>query len=189
MKRRLKIISVVTLSSILIAVSGAALCDNEEESFFRSWFSGKKSAVAEVDNKFYLEECGSCHFAYQPGLLPTESWKKIMSSLDDHFGENAELPEEDANRIMDYLLEDAADRSNSRISAKFLRSLRGEAPLRISEIPYFVKEHDELSRKMVQDNSGVKSFSRCDACHTDAAKGVFDEHAVKIPGFGRWEDD
>ncbi len=142
-----------------------------------------------MDNEFYLGECGSCHFAYQPGLLPAASWKKIMSSLDDHFGENAEFPEDDANRIKSYLLEGAADYSVSRISAKFMRSLRGEAPLRISEIPYFVKEHDELPRKMVRDNSEVKSFSRCDACHTDAGKGFFDEHAVKIPGFGRWEEE
>ena len=188
MKRGLKTFLIVSLSSALLSVSSVVLSDDEKRGFL-NWFGSKKSAVMEVDNKFYLEECGSCHFAYQPGLLPAESWQKIMSNLDDHFGENAELPEEDYNRIRSYLLESSAEHSNSRISAKFIRSLRGQAPLRISEIPYFVKEHDELSRKMVQDNPEVKSFSRCDACHTDASKGIFDEHAVKIPGFGRWEDD
>jgi len=40
----------------------------------------------------------------------------------------------------------------------------------------------------VKDNPEVGSFSRCDACHTGAAKGSYDEHGVRIPGFGRWED-
>lgn len=190
MKRKLKILSILTLSAALLGISSTVFSDDDDKPLFSGWFSGNQSGVTPVDNTFYLNECGSCHFAYQPGLLPIASWEKLMSGLDDHFGENAELPEEDANRIRNYLLDGAAGRTNRKISVKFMRSLHdGQIPLRISEIPYFVKEHDELSRKMVQDNPEVKSFSRCDACHTDAAKGIFDEHAVRIPGFGRWEDD
>ena len=30
----------------------------------------------------YIQECGACHTAYIPGLLPQRSWKKIMGDLD-----------------------------------------------------------------------------------------------------------
>jgi hypothetical protein len=33
----------------------------------------KERGVAPVSDKFYEKECASCHFAYQPGLLPSKS--------------------------------------------------------------------------------------------------------------------
>ena len=33
-----------------------------------------------------------------------------------------------------------------------------------------------------------KSFSRCGACHRRAEQGVFNEHEVRIPGYGRFND-
>ena len=39
----------------------------------------------------YTDACGSCHLVYQPGLLPARSWDRIMATLSDHFGDNAEL--------------------------------------------------------------------------------------------------
>ena len=36
-----------------------------------------------------LQECGECHMAFQPALLPAESWRRIMTGLSDHFGEDA----------------------------------------------------------------------------------------------------
>ena len=38
-------------------------------------------------NQAYRETCGECHFAYQPELLPSASWLKILDQLDDHFGD------------------------------------------------------------------------------------------------------
>jgi hypothetical protein len=61
-------------------------------------------------------------------------------------------------------------------------------PLRITETGSFMKEHDEIPKKMVTGNPEVKSFSNCQACHRDADKGLFDEHTVSIPGYGVWED-
>ncbi|MEQ1807816.1 MAG: cytochrome C, partial [Burkholderiaceae bacterium] len=29
----------------------------------------------------YTEECGSCHSAYPPGLLPVASWQLLMDNL------------------------------------------------------------------------------------------------------------
>ena len=45
-----------------------------------------KTDVAPVNNQLYIKECGSCHFPYQPGLLPANAWNKMMANLDKHFG-------------------------------------------------------------------------------------------------------
>lgn len=59
----------------------------------------------------------------------------------------------------------------------------------ITKTLYFVRKHDEISyQKMVKNNKKVGSFSNCTACHSKAEKGSFNEHEVKIPGYGQWED-
>jgi hypothetical protein len=47
--------------------------------------------VPPVTHAATLKECGECHMAYQPGLLPAASWNRIMDGLADHFGENASV--------------------------------------------------------------------------------------------------
>lgn len=136
----------------------------------------------------YREECGSCHLAYPPGLLPSTSWNAIMNALDDHFGDNAELPSDLNAQITAFLDAHASDRGDRMKNARLLRDTKGDTPLRITDLPYFQAEHDEIPRRMVEDNPGVQSFSRCDACHQGAAKGRFDDDAIVIPGFSRWDD-
>jgi Dihaem cytochrome c len=136
----------------------------------------------------YQQECGSCHFAYQPGLLPAASWWKIMDGLADHFGENAELDADTGKQLRDYLTANAADRVNSGRSPGIVNSLRGSAPLRITDTPYFRRQHHEIPIRMVKNNPQVGSFSRCDVCHVGANEGSYDEDSVRIPGMERWED-
>ncbi|MCU7937089.1 MAG: diheme cytochrome c [Candidatus Thiodiazotropha sp. (ex Dulcina madagascariensis)] len=191
MKHKSSIASGLALSAALLGLSGAAFGDDDERGFFnRMWGGSKAPGVAPVKDPFYLEECGGCHFPYQPGLLPARSWTRLMADLEHHFGENAELPAEDADRLTDFLLKNAADQANYKRSKKIMRSLRpGDTPLAVSKTPYFIKKHDELSRRMVQDNPQVGSISRCEVCHTKAETGSFSEAEILIPGFGAWEDD
>lgn len=197
MKRKLLATCTLLLSAALLGMSGIALSDDDGDEGGRGgmtsrWFGAGnvQPGVAPVKNPQYLEECGACHFPYQPGLLPARSWTKLMATLDNHFGENAELPADTAKAIESYLLAYAADQSNHKRSRRIAQSIpASEAPLRISKTPYFLKEHRELKRKVVQDNPKVRSFSNCDACHTTAAKGYYGENGIRIPGFGRWEDD
>lgn len=144
--------------------------------------------VAPVQSASYQEECGACHFAYQPGLLPAASWDRIMDGLADHFGENAELDQESTDQLRAYLIANAADRVDTGRSPGIANSLHGSAPLRFTETVYFRRQHHELPARVVQGNPGVGSFSRCDACHSGASGGSYDEHGVRIPGFGRWDD-
>ena len=58
-------------------------------------------------NPVYIEECGACHLAYPPGLMPSKSWQKMMGGLSDHFGENAELDEETEQLIVRYLQQES----------------------------------------------------------------------------------
>jgi hypothetical protein len=151
-------------------------------------FYGRTSDVPVITNAVYKTECSACHFAYQPGLLPERSWVKIMATLDDHFGENAELDAATQSEITDYLRGHAADRLPNRFSRSILRSIGQETPLRITETGYFRHKHREVPARMVTGNDKVRSFSNCLACHSMGDKGVFDEESVRIPGFGYWED-
>lgn len=149
----------------------------------------KSTGVANVNNATYKEECGSCHMAYPAGLLPSASWQKMMLNLENHFGDNAEI-DTDANKIIsEYLLANGADRSEYRRSRKIMNTLGlNSVPERITEIPYIKHEHDEIPTKMVVDNKEVRSFSHCNACHSKAEQGQFDEDNVRIPNYGRWDD-
>ena len=42
-----------------------------------------------IKDAVVLKECGACHMAFQPQMLPKRSWGKIMSELPNHFGEDA----------------------------------------------------------------------------------------------------
>jgi len=136
----------------------------------------------------YRDECGACHTAYPPGLLPTSSWQAIMQGLDDHFGENAELLPDTAAHITAYLDEHASDRGDPMRNDRLLRGVQGRPPLRITELPFFKDKHEEVPARMVEGNPEVQTFSRCEACHRGAEKGRFDEDNVAIPGSGRWDD-
>jgi len=137
----------------------------------------------------YKEECSSCHLVYPPELLPARSWKKMMLGLDNHFGDNAELDTESGKVITGYLMTNSADNAKYRVSHKFNRSIKqNNSPLRITDVPYFKHEHDEIPNRLVAGNSKVMSFSQCQACHKNAEDGSFDEHDVSIPGFGQWDD-
>jgi len=181
-------ICLLSMTMVATGLSGISLADDDDEGWYmRPWGINARPGVAPVNNRLYQNECGSCHMAYQPGLLPAHSWERLMTGLEDHFGENAELPRGERDAILGYLLNNAAGRSNYRVSNKLVRNLRG-TPLRISELPYFVHEHREIPARLVRGNPKVGSFSNCDACHTGANRGSYNEHQVNIPGYGRYDD-
>lgn len=192
MKKSLKI----TLTAIpLMVVAGLAVeafADGDWSERGQSSWLGRyfqRVDLAPADNPEYVAECGSCHMAYSPGMLPAASWRRVMAGLDDHFGDNAELLDQDiASRIASYLDRNAADRIRKGRSPGIARSLAGEAPLRFTETRYFRAKHHEIPPRLVASNPAIGSFSRCEVCHGGAEKGNYDEHAVRMPGVGYWED-
>jgi cytochrome c5 len=171
----------LTMAVALSTYAMPLLADNDDNK--------KAPGVAPVNNSLYAKECSACHFAYQPGLMPARSWQKMMANLEDHFGENAELEAEEQKALTNYLVNNAAESSRYKRSVKIMRSLsKDKTPLRITEIPYMVRKHNELSPKMVMGNSEVKSLSYCEKCHTRADTGSYSERDIIVPGFGSWEE-
>lgn len=149
----------------------------------------RKYGIEPITDPLYEESCGECHFAYQPGWLPKASWKKLLepSALEDHFGENAELEEEDRVKVLKFLTENAADDSSYRLSKKIMHSLKkGQTPIKMSKTRYLHRKHDEIPPRYITGNKKVRLLSNCDRCHTGAKKGIFEEDTVVIPGFGPW---
>ncbi len=117
------------------------------------------SRVSPVTDPATAKECGECHMAFQPGLLPAGSWHSIMGNLSDHFGENASLPAATATAIESYLTANAG---------------RGDpAVLRITEQRWWRHEHDFSDRAWKR--SGAASKIDCVACHRDAAAGFYED--------------
>lgn len=186
MKSNLKLIAL--LFGLLTLSSGAIAAQSLLEAIVTPF---RQKEIVPVDNKTYKEECGSCHFAYQPGLLPTKSWEKLLTveALSQHFGDNAELDADTLAVVHDYAIANAADKSYHKRSRKIaIATEKVEAPLRITEVRYIKRKHHEIPEKMIKGNKDVKSASYCDACHTQASKGVFDADTVKIPNYPDWKD-
>ncbi len=133
-----------------------------------------------VTNQTYSETCGACHFAYQPELLPSDSWTRILSNLNDHFGEEVDIDSESKSTIGKYLVDNAADRSSSKRAVKIVKSLGGQTSSRISEVPYIRRKHHELSTDVVNRET-IGSLSNCTACHRSAEQGIYEDDDVVIP--------
>ena len=134
----------------------------------------------------YRTLCSECHMAYQPQLLPARSWEKIMGNLEDHFGVDATVEERERRLLTEYLKERSGDRRGAGELGEFAQSVPpNETPLRISETPYFKKEHREIPKRLVKQRE-VKSFANCTACHPRAQRGEYEP--ISIPNYGPWED-
>ncbi len=181
---------VFAISITLALVFGWQVAQGDDDDDWRIGQSWKRTAdVAPINNPDYVEECGDCHMAFSPGLLPARSWKKLMGGLEDHFGDNAELDPDTQTVLTQYLLDNSADSSDYRRSRKVMRSLASnQTPLRITKVPYIQHEHDEIPARMITDNIDVGSLSNCMACHQQADKGSFSERDIAIPGYGSWDD-
>jgi hypothetical protein len=180
---------VAALLAVVLSVSSAYAVAEED---FMDWlltFQRQKN-IKPVTDKVYLEECGACHFAYPPGLLPARSWEALLNgqALRKHFGVNAELDDDTLKAIHDYAVDNAADKSWYKRSRKIaVATEEGPTPLRITELRYISRKHQVIPEKMIKGNKGVKSLSFCDKCHTQATKGIFDADTVNIPNYPNWD--
>jgi len=145
--------------------STAALADSDKH----DGENRGKAALPSQSNGKWKQECGSCHLAFAPGLLPPESWRRLMGGLDKHFGTDASLTPQENREITDFLLKNAATRWRAP-----------GAPLRITETAWFQRKHHELA-PAVWKRAAIKSPANCAACHSGADKGDFEEGRVRIP--------
>lgn len=133
--------------------------------------------VFTATDPLWKSECGACHIAYPPALLPAESWRALMAGLDDHFGTDASL-DADATGSITAFLERNAGRGA-------VRGCGGNAtnpapPLRITETRWFIDEHDDVPSRLWNDPN-VQRGVNCEACHRQAADGDFSDRTRELP--------
>lgn len=119
----------------------------------------------------YKQECGACHMAYPPGMLPAASWGRIMRGLEHHYGIDAALEPAQVQQVSAWLQELAGTHKRVR---------EQPAQDRITQSAWFVRKHREVSAA-VWKRASIKSAAQCSACHSQAEQGDFDEDAVRIP--------
>lgn len=123
--------------------------------------------------QMWRTECGSCHMAYPPGLLPSEAWRQHMDSLSNHFGRNASLDPSKEQEIRNFLL--LVSSNNHKPVTKTLNP--GELP-RITTTPWFQHKHRKVRMEQFADWS-VGAPGNCVACHRGIENGTY--RKVKIP--------
>ncbi|MBL0143783.1 MAG: diheme cytochrome c [Betaproteobacteria bacterium] len=126
-----------------------------------------------VDNATYRQECGSCHVPYPPALLAAPSWSAVMGGLDRHFGTDASLEPAARTQVLAFLEKNAGGRDTSA---------NGKPLLRISESPWFTREHRKEIAAGTAKRADVKSIANCGACHAGAEQGDYSKRGLQVPG-------
>lgn len=128
------------------------------------------------------EECGGCHQAFHPSLLPARSWKSLLAQQDRHFGDDLGLDAASIAQILAFAEANAAEQGETEAAWKINRSVPVNAtPQRITETLYWVKKHREIAAADWTQPL-VKSKANCPACHLDAEAGTYEDAAMRVPG-------
>jgi len=140
-------------------------------------FVGPKLA----DNAQWREECGSCHLAFHPSLLPNRSWVRIMTEQQTHFGVDLGFDAPTSATLQAFMTANSSDLALTEPAFKIGHSLKPDAvPLRITETPYWIRKHREITDAQWKQPL-VKSKANCGACHLDAEAGTFEDGAMRLP--------
>lgn len=127
-----------------------------------------------VDNPTYVQECTSCHVACACAATARAgpggpSW----AAFDRHFGTDASVEPAQRAQILAFLTANAGGRDTSA---------NGKPLLRISETPWFLKEHrKEIAAGSVRRDD-VKSIANCGACHRQAEQFDYAKASLQVPG-------
>lgn len=127
----------------------------------------------------FTAECGSCHLPFPPALLTAPDWKRVMSKLDRHYGDNAALDERTRREIEDFLVRHAA--TGSRMAGA------GDLP-RLTQTAWFRREHRKVPDPLWRDTR-VKSAANCAVCHGRAEQGSFRGRELALPELRKRERD
>lgn len=164
MRQRLQFrgrLALVRLSCVLLAACATAAFASDRH----------RAEAAQPLTPQYRQECGACHIAYPPGLLPAPSWQRLLGNLPRHFGTDASLETAVAGELSAWL---------AAVAGTYKR-LREQPPQeRITRSGWFLSKHDEVPAS-VWRRPAVRSPANCSACHARAEQGDFNEHDIRIP--------
>ena len=125
----------------------------------------------------WQNECGGCHLAFHPSLLPRRSWAKMLAEQQTHFGEDLGLGDATLRHLEAYAAANAAEALESPVAWKMATTIPADsAPLRISATPYWVERHSRL-----ETATWTRVHrSECENCHRDADAGTFAPGAIDL---------
>jgi cytochrome b len=133
------------------------------------------------ENATWNRECGSCHLAFHPTLLPARSWEALLDGQADHFGDDLALDPATVAGLREFARKNAAESAQTEAAWKINRSVpRQVVPLRITETRYWERKHREIAAS-VWKTPAVRSKANCAACHRDAERGTFEDAAMRLP--------
>lgn len=124
----------------------------------------------------WAKECSDCHVAYTPGLLPTRSWERMLDEQDRHFGEDLSLSPAILARLRAAVRppETYAEWRSARSVAP------GQSPQRITELRWWRHVHEGIEPARFKPPYSAGPHE-CNACHRDAASGIFHPRMVQNP--------
>jgi len=100
----------------------------------------------------------------------------------EHFDDDLDLDEETVTELLSYAAVHSADLEQIEPSWRMNSSIASnEAPLRITEVRYWIRKHGEIADE-IWKHSSVKNKANCGACHLDAEQGTFEDANMRIPG-------
>lgn len=136
--------------------------------------AGDQHFFAPVADPLVKEECGSCHLAFAPSMLPAKSWQRMMVNLIRTSGITPVLirPSPKNHPLS------RCQRRRRRWSALQQQVAEGrglgQCPQRITELPKWVREHRKVP-DWEWRHKDVRTKANCVACHTGAEQGYYDE--------------
>jgi len=134
-----------------------------------------------ADNETWRTECGDCHMAFHPSLLPARSWQRLMEEQSDHFGDDLALDSDVAAEVTDFLMKNSSDLGETEAANKMSRSIpQDQAPISITGTRYWKKKHEEIGDEYWKSKK-VGSKTNCAACHLDAKEGWFEDSNMRLP--------
>ncbi len=144
----------------------------------------------------FQAECTSCHLAFPPQLMAADDWRRVMATLDKHYGDNASLDEKTRLALENFLVRNAGSpkKVGAASSGRFRPdglpaggTAEGAELPRITTSAWFKRKHHEVA-KADWTHAKVKTPANCAACHTKAAAGSYREREIVMPDGRKWED-
>ena len=176
-----KIVGIAAAGVIALSTASAMATD-----------SGMEKALKErpytVTDKTVRSECGDCHMVFPPQRLTKNAWTKIMTTLDNHFGEDASLDDATAKHIEAYLVAHALDAKGGIRTEMRLKAWKKKGivdPLRITETPEWTRHHTKKRRyHLMAKDVGYTGGTNCIKCHKGAERGLYEEFEGLYGGGG-----
>lgn len=131
-----------------------------------------------TESMLYEEECGACHHAFHPSLNTKENWSLIMSSLQDHYGDDASLSQSTEQSLLTFLSKHDALNFDTEVAWEIGR--RKQASQRITDSMYWKDRHREIPATTFE-SPPVFVAVNCNQCHQDAGIGLFADKNIQIP--------